>query len=173
MTLKLKMFGLWARPMTVGFMWQPSLSFSPLLCNWLVPLFVQRAPLWTRCWHLSNEAVSTWGRRSFGSWPLTQTTTATTSWLRSGRASGWERYGHVRSRSATSRASPTRPTLWPAASTRLWGESKRLRQSRSLRMKAFHALTGKTSLCYWRIFFFTLTVQKEMCKKKRPKSSWG
>ena len=119
-----------------------------------VSLCLQRALRWTRSWPPSSGAVSTWGRPSCESWRPTRTTTATTSWLRSGRASGWRRSGPGPSSRATPRASPTPPTPWPAASTRLWGGSKRPRPSPSPRTRASRALTGRTSPAHQRNVFF-------------------
>lgn len=123
------------------------LHVSKTTCH--VGVCLQRAPPWMRSWPPSNGAASTWGRLNCVSWPPTRTTTPTTSWLRSGRVSGWRRYGHDRSSSSvTPRAFFTLPTPWPAASTRLWGGLKRPRRSRSLRTKAFHALTGRASFVF-------------------------
>lgn len=123
------------------------LHVSKTTCH--VCVCLQQAPPWMRSWPPLNGAASTWGRPNCGSWLPTRTMTPTTSWLRSGRVSGWRRYGRDRSSSSvTPRAFLTLPTPWPAASTRPWGGLKRPRRSLSLRTKAFRALTGRASFVF-------------------------
>lgn len=128
----------------ISFLLLRLISTSPSL-----PALLQRALPWTRCWPRWSAAASTCGRPSYGCWRPTRMTTPTTSWRRSGRASGWRRCACGLSSfssgsSVTPGASLTRPTPWRAASTRRWGASRRRRPSRTRRTKVCHAPTGRT-----------------------------